>query len=248
MPAKPRVKSSIPAGARPRIVRRHPSGAKERVDYVLARKVVGYRLYDDAGELIQDCGLRDGRPNGMAYRFDTPGKLLSATPYKNGLEHGLARQWSADGKRLIGGYRMRNGTGLDLWWQESFSDPPLPYLAEVRHLLGGQLHGYEWWVNEDQRSVYEERHWRHGKLHGIEREWTPRGDLRRGFPKFFIDGRRVTKHAYLRAQSKDPTLPRLRGRDDRNARSFPAGIARLTRPKAPGSAGVARSRTPRGPD
>ena len=227
MPAKARFKSSIPPEARPRVVRRHPSGSKERVDYLLDKRLVGCRLYDAAGELIYDCGLREGKPHGMAYRFDAPGQLLSATPYKDGLEHGLARQWSADGRRLIGSYRMRHGTGIDLWWQETFTDPPLPYLAEVRHVAGGQLHGYEWWLNEDQRSVYEERHWRHGRLHGIEREWTPRGALRRGFPRFFLDGERVSKRAYLLAQAEDPALPPLRARDNRNARSFPPAVARL---------------------
>jgi hypothetical protein len=226
MPAKLAFKSSIPAGARPRIVRRHPSGAKARVDYALAGAIVGFRLFDPDGELIYDCGLREGKAHGTAFRLDQPGKLLSATPYKHGLEHGLARQWSSDGQRLIGSYRMRNGTGVDLWWQETFTEPRRPYLAEVRFVRAGQLHGFEWWLNEDQRSVYEERHWRDGKLHGIERVWNRHGRLRRGYPRCFIDGERVTRRMYESAQAKDSSLPELRPADNSNRRAFPPEVAR----------------------
>jgi hypothetical protein len=226
MRAKLNFKSSIPQAARPRIVRRHPTGAKERVDYVLARRIVGYRLFDEAGELTYDCGLRGGRPHGVAYRLDQPGKVLSATPYKGGLEHGLAKQWSSDGQRLIGSYRMRNGTGVDLWWQETFTDPPRPYLAEVRFVLRGQLHGFEWWLNADQRSLYEERHWGYGKQHGIERAWNRKGRLRRGFPRFFVAGERVSRRAYERAQADELSLPKPRPADDSNRRAFPPEVAR----------------------
>jgi hypothetical protein len=33
---------------------------------------------------------------------------------------------------------MRNGTGIDLWWQETFTEPPRPYLAEVRFVAAGE--------------------------------------------------------------------------------------------------------------
>lgn len=88
------------------------------MEYIVGRAVVGYRLFDADGEVLLDAGVHRGRRHGREYRLDVPGKLLSATAYKNGLEHGLARQWSDDG-RLIGSYRMRNGTGVDLWWQET---------------------------------------------------------------------------------------------------------------------------------
>jgi hypothetical protein len=143
---------------------------------------------------------------GVAYRLDVPRRVLSATPYRNGLEHGLARQWSADGEGLISFYRIRHGTGVDLWWQETFTDPPRPYLAEVR-FARRPASRLEWLLNEDQRSVYEERHWRGGKLHGIERQWTPQGRLRRGFPRFYVNGELVTKLAYERARAKDASLP-----------------------------------------
>jgi antitoxin component YwqK of YwqJK toxin-antitoxin module len=226
MTAKLPFTSSIPRGARGRVVRRHPSGAKERVDYRHAGMIVGYRLFDPEGALLFDCGLRGDRPHGMAYRLDTPGRVLSATPYRNGLEHGVAKQWSADGKRLIGSYGMRNGTGLDLWWQESWAHPPTVYLAEARFVVAGQLHGFEWWLNEDQASVHEERNWRKGRLHGIERVWDGKGKLRRGYPRYFIQGDRVTREAYERARKTDRSLPPVRKAEDRNRRTFPSAVAR----------------------
>ena len=104
--------------------------------------------------------------HGREYRLDRPGKLLSATAYRNGLGHGVARQWSDDG-RLIGTYRMKNGTGVDLWWQEGLRRSRRPYLAEVHFMLKGHRHGFEWWLNEDQRSVYQERHWSLDDAHGV---------------------------------------------------------------------------------
>ena len=224
--SEPKFKSSIPPGARTRIVKKHPSGAKARVEYVLGGVVVGYRDFDPDGALTFDCGVRGGKPHGIAFRLDVPGKVLSATPYRNGLEHGIARQWSADGRRLIGSYRMRHGTGVDLWWQETFTKPPRPYVAEVRFAVMGRAHGYEWWLNENQVTVYGERHWSNGELHGIEREWNQGGALRRGYPRFYVHGNRMTRNAYERARTTDSSLPALRPADDQNERVFPPAIAR----------------------
>ena len=218
-------RSSIPAGARARVAHRHASGAPERVEYLVGRAVVGYRLFDADGELLLDAGVHRGRRHGREYRLDVPGKLLSATAYKNGLEHGLARQWSDDG-RLIGTYRMRSGTGIDLWWQETWRKPRRPYLAEVHFMLNGRRHGFEWWLNQDERSVHQERHWSDDEAHGIEREWDGRGKLRPGFPKFYIRGSRVTRQAYERERHDDSSLPPYQVEDNRPQRTFPPMIDR----------------------
>jgi hypothetical protein len=191
------------------------------VEYLRAAAVVGCRGFDADGHITFDCGLRNGKRHGTAYRLDSPGKLLSATPYRNGLEHGVARQWSDEG-RLIGSYRMRSGTGVDLWWQQTWTKPRRRYLAEVRFARKGLPHGYEWWINEDQRSVHIERHWFDGQLHGIEREWNRRGRLARGFPRFYIRGWRVTPAVYRRSSALDASLPRFDPKDDEPRRIFPA--------------------------
>lgn len=220
-----RFRSSIPARARARVVGRHPSGAPERVKYVVGRSIVGYRLFDSDGELQLDYGMRRGRRHGREYRLDLPGKLLSATAYRSGVENGVARQWSDDG-RLIGSYRMKNGTGVDLWWQDGLTKPRRPYLAEVHFMLKGHRHGFEWWLNEDQQSVYQERHWSLDDAHGIEREWNEKGTLRPGFPKFYVRGRRVTRKVYERERVRDRSLPPYRIEDNQPQREFPPVIAR----------------------
>lgn len=195
------------------------------MEYFVGRSIVGGRLFDTEGELQLDYGIRRGKRHGREYRLDVPGTLLSATAYRNGFEHGLARQWSDDG-RLIGTYRMTHGTGIDLWWQETSTKGRRTYLAEVHFMLKGHRHGFEWWLNADQRSVYQERHWSLDEAHGIEREWDAGGRLRPGFPRFYVGGRRVTRKAYERKRTGDPSLPPYRTDDDQPQRTFPPSIAR----------------------
>jgi hypothetical protein len=222
---KIRFRSSIPSTARARVVSRYKSGAPCLVEYVRSGKVVGYRCFSEEGAVEQDVGLRDGLRHGTTWRLDRPGVPTSATPYRHGLQHGLARQWNEQG-RLIGWYRMHRGTGVDLWWQESWQRPGRCHVSEAHCEENGQSHGYEWWLSEDQQSVWHERHWWRGEMHGIEREWNSDGRLRRGSPAYFVKGERVTRRVYERARTTDPTLPAYRVEDNRPQRKFPAIVAR----------------------
>ena len=103
-------------------------------------------------------------------------------------------------------------------------------LSEVRYLLKGERHGFEWWLNEDG-TVFEESHHVHGQAHGIERQWNDRKRLRKGFPRYWVKGVRVDKRQYLRACEGDSTLPRVRAADQRPRRTFPKEIARALRVK-----------------
>lgn len=221
----PRFRSSIPRHAEERITARHPNGAKSTVEYFVGGQRVGARGFDAEGNLQGDCGWRDGQLHGTSYRIDTPGRLLSATPYSRGLEHGIARQWGEDG-RLLGTYRMHHGTGIDLWWGETWRKPRRRYLAEVCFHRRGQPHGFEWWINEDQVSVNEERHWRDGQKHGIERDWNLKGRLRQGYPKYFVAGQQVPRRQYIKAAASDASLPQFRKAENRPRRIFLPVIAR----------------------
>ena len=150
--------------------------------------------------------------------------MCSAEPYSNGLLHGTAKQWSDD-KRLIGGYTMQHGTGIDLWWCED-PDERIPYLTEARYLKDGKWHGFEWWLNKDQKSVHEERHFRDDLMHGIERSWNLKGARRRGYPKYWVNNVRVTKRQYWRECVKDPTLPPFPDSDNQPQRKFPPEVIR----------------------
>lgn len=221
----PRFRSSIPRHAEERITARHANGVKATVEYFVDGSRVGVRGFDAEGNVEGDCGLRDGRLHGTSYRIDTPGRLLSATPYFQGQEHGVARQWGDDG-RLLGTYRMHHGTGIDLWWDETWRKPRRRCLAEVHFMRRGHRHGFEWWINEDQVSVYIERHWREDLTHGIERSWNFNGRLQRGYPKYFVAGEQVTCRQYTKAAASDASLPPFRKAENRPWRAFPPVIAR----------------------
>src|SRR5882672_6175546 len=61
-------------------------------------------------------------------------------------------------------------------------------VSEVHSLQDGVPHGYEWWLDADQRGVYHELHRCEGKYHGIERRWNHRRKLHRGYPKYWVRG------------------------------------------------------------
>src|SRR2546426_10893870 len=197
--------SSIPKAARERVTATFvTSPQKYKVDCLLNGKLVGIRWFHETGEVAYECPLKNGVIHGIEYHSDIPGKLLSAEPYTNGLPHGTARQWSQDGSKLMGSYTMRHGTGIDLWRCER-SENGFPYLSEARYVKDGKWHGFEWWLNEDQKSVWQERHFRNNQMHGIERSWNQRGRLHRGYPRYWVNNVRRTKRQYLLAWANDPT-------------------------------------------
>ncbi|HKO13019.1 MAG TPA: hypothetical protein VJV22_13680 [Acidobacteriaceae bacterium] len=222
-------RSSLPKNARERVVATHIAGPqKYKAEYWMNRKLVGIRYFSPNGELQSECPLKDGRRHGILYFFeDDPARVRSSEPWRNGLPHGVARQYGGDGK-LLGTYTMKHGTGLDLWWQDFPGGQA--YLSEARYYCAGKLHGFEWWLEADQRHVWQERHFAENLLHGIERDWNSRGRVNRGYRRYWIRGRRVTKRQYLSACRKDPSLPRYRESDNKPFRNFPPEVAANLRP------------------
>ena len=98
-------------------------------------------------------------------------------------------------------------------------------MAEARYPKDGKWHGFEWWIIEDQRSVHHECHYSEDLRRGIERMWNLNGRLRRGYPKYWVRDRQITKRQYLRASSIDPTLQPFRERDNRPQRRLPREVA-----------------------
>ena len=220
-PPVPRYRSSISEAAVERVIEQHPSGAKKRAEYCLGREVVGIRTFHETGEPEGEWPQRSGVPHGIEYRWDEPGVLLSAEPYEDGLPHGIAKQWK-DGEQ-IGAYTMVRGTGWDLWWGRR--DDGERCLCEARHLVDGHRDGSEWWICDDQRTVHEESHFRRGLPHGIERRWNSERRLRRGYPKYWVNGTKVPKRAYLAACKRDATLPLFREQENAPQRQFAAEVA-----------------------
>lgn len=224
-----RYKSDIPTGA----VESHVSPYKakggrisleERV-YRVDGEVVGRRHYDGNGTLAIETPIRNGRTHGMKYFWDDDedgnGPYLHLTePHQNGLVNGTARQWAPDGT-LMGIYTLVHGTGYDLW--RNFDEHGRLYLAEVHAMKDGGPHGCEWWVSEDQQTLWKEVHWVNGERHGIERHWVE-DKLDPGYPKFHVNNEVIGKNAYIEKQKNDASLPEYRVEDDGNERSFPDEI------------------------
>lgn len=212
----PEFRLAVPSAARRVVVESWPSCASRLIQYQLGDDIVAKRWVaeEDPGT-FSEWSLVNGKKHGLEVRYDA-GELVSIEPYVDGLPHGVAQQWDAG--ELIGEYRMSHGTGIDLW--RGRRENGSPYLAEISHFVAGQRHGFEWWLCEDQQTVYLERHWCDGQLHGIEREWNPRGRLCRGYPRYHILGERVDKRRYLRACEADLTLPRFDMADNDPTRTF----------------------------
>ena len=143
-------------------------------------QVVGRRAYDSNGRLMREIPLKNGRKQGREYIWDETGHLESVEPYVDGQLHGLARQYNRKGK-IIGTYRFVHGTGYDIWRYER-EDGTIG-ISEIFSIQNSVLHGFEWWLRDDQQSVWHERHWHQGKVHGIERMWNRAGGLKRGYPR-----------------------------------------------------------------
>jgi len=137
-------RSSIPKAAQERIVATYVMGPqKYKAEYILNGEVVGFRFFEENGNLMSETPLKNGRQHGTQYFFDQ-GRVDFCETYLNGLAHGIAKQWSPDDE-LIGTYTMKHGTGLDLWccknnWGNGsifLSEEPLAKLRQQKHFEVG---------------------------------------------------------------------------------------------------------------
>ena len=191
---------------------------------LLNGEVVGERGYSEDGQLVVETPLKNGNKHGREFHWDDDGTLNLIEPYVNGNIHGTAKQYGRRGS-VIGTYKLRHGTGYDIWRQESANGSIR--ISEIHTLKGGLPHGYEWWLTRKSHIVWHERHWNQGEFHGIERLWNATNKLSRGFPQYWIKGQPVTKRQYLRAAEQDSGMPPFRLKDNSPRRRFPEMIERL---------------------
>ena len=224
----PRIRSDIPKEAEERLVSEYrqkgPLIYLQIIECIFRDQVVGQRAYNGDGILVRETALKDNKKHGREFVWNDEGTLESVEPYFEGKLHGVAKQYSRKGK-IIGTDRCVHGTGFDIWRSEG-EDGPVG-ISEIHSLQDGMPHGYEWWLKEDQRSLWHEHHWREGISHGIERMWNNKDTLKRGYPKFWIQGQAVSKRVYLKAAKGDSTLPVFRAEDNRPQRRFPPEIENL---------------------
>jgi hypothetical protein len=209
----------IPPTAREKVVKRDVDGRKVQSDYFLNGKKVGYRCWDNEGKLAIEAAMRNGRMHGPFRGFHGNGAVSWTTHYVAGLEHGVSKQFDENGN-VIGTYRMKHGTGVDLW----FSD--IGELSEERYIVNGKWNGFErWW--KDGRTIWLESHFKDDLEHGNQRWWNLKGRLRRGYPKYFILGKPVSKPVYVKTGETDLSLPKFCQRDNKPNRKQPKGAMDL---------------------
>jgi hypothetical protein len=224
-----RYKSSIPAGAKEQVVTEYRCDADRGGCTITLRttecryrgKIVGMRCYEEDGMLVRETPLKGDKAHGIHYMWYDSGALEFAQPYLEGLQHGTTRQWSEDG-RLMGTYTLIRGTGLAVW-RNQLPDGTV-YISQIYSWRNGCLDGFMWWFGEGEASAWCERYFQSGRLHGIERRWNDEGGLRRGYPKYYVQGKQLAKRAYVRAAEADPTLPPFRVEENRPVRVFPPEV------------------------
>jgi hypothetical protein len=216
-------KTSIPTKATEIVKGRHSDGSKKVSWYYLNGEKVGVRNWYEDGQLEFEIAMRNGVKHAWEYRFHENANLLEREGYHEGQLHGIGRQWAEDGRLLVT-WRMVNGTGLDLWCDEEGR------LAEEHYWpKPGEL-GYTRQWNPDDWTINEEYFYILGKgYHGVWRKWNGRGRMKRGFPRFFVCDRKVTKTQYAKACEANSTLPPYRVADDNPRRELPEAYLRQRR-------------------
>lgn len=218
-PGRPgQPKPRIPAGATETVTRVDEHGRKFASEFWFRGQLAGRAYWNPDGTPCLAVGLRNGVPVGHQVEFHEFGGVY-AEPFVEGRLHGLARQFAPDG-RLLMVSPFEHGTGTDFWCDHQGR------LAEEHPVVDGKPSGTERWWTEDQKTVYSETEWLNGEWHGATRHWTG-GRLDRGFPKFFVEGKRVSKRAYLKLAQRDRTLPPFRPESDSPVRTLPERFLRL---------------------
>jgi hypothetical protein len=57
--------------------------------------------------------------------------------------------------------------------------------------------------------------------------WNDKNGLKRGYPKYWVQGQKVSKRIYLKVAKEDKTLPKFQDKDNRARRKFPIEIENL---------------------
>jgi len=210
-------RSSIPAKSLEKVEENFANGSKKSSFFIGNGQKVGFREWNEDGGLEFEYAIKNEAKHGREYQFYANGQVLEVTPYRNGILHGTGKQWSHDGWLLIT-YKLIKGVGLDLW-----CDSESGTLAEEMYWPGVGEPGYKRQWNDDEQTIWQEYFWVLGKgFHGVWREWNAKGGPRRGFPKFYVAGKVVTKREYLRKRKTDASLLPYSPAEDEPVRRLPA--------------------------
>jgi antitoxin component YwqK of YwqJK toxin-antitoxin module len=203
----------IPQNALEEVIKYSSSEQKESAYYYLDGEKIAYRAWHN-NQICMEYAVKNEKMHGLYKTWHDNGNLCELGFYIDGNEHGITKQYDHDGN-LIGSYEMHHGTGIDLWYSAK------GIISEERHYQNGNLHGYERWWCEDNKTIWSERHFQNGIEHGIYRQWNQKCALCRGYPQYYVKGEKINKQQYIKACKKDASLPKFQEIDNNNYRKFP---------------------------
>jgi hypothetical protein len=163
---------------------------------------------------------REGRPDGLECEYNDDGVLIWCQQWVHGQTHGPCMMLDTRGRPLAVS-QFVEGRGFDVWMGGCNEG-----ISEMRQLANGAPHGLTRWG--DPSRPWEEEYFSAGRRHGIFRRWDD-DVLEGGYPKFFVNDKRVSREEYELARQTDAELPAYREQDDSNARELPAAVVEALR-------------------
>ena len=181
------------------------------------------RLRDE--KVVEMSVYKNGRLEGVQWRWFPDGGAMERSPYRNGRMHGIVRRWNEDG-RLVARFEMKDGSGVE---REYYSNGTLR--KEITHAEGL----YDGWRVEmhDNGRVADLIHYRSGLAVGFACSFHEDGSLKffshleKGerphgpvvhvgtdgvaiTAQYYVHGTPVESEEYMAAARGDPDLPPLR--------------------------------------
>ncbi|UCD55702.1 MAG: toxin-antitoxin system YwqK family antitoxin [Candidatus Omnitrophota bacterium] len=172
----------------------------KRVEYWFNTEKVGERTFWKNGKLHYECPFKDSKRHGALRVWDTDGNLTSISYFRNGKQYGWSRSYYDNGQVKAEGF-LKNGIqhGIFKQWNREGK-----LLGTFQFNMGTGI-AKSW---HDNGNLKSEICIRNGKLHGVRKHWDEDGRFLEKDNLFYINGKEVSKSAYLKAVEADPTLPK----------------------------------------
>jgi hypothetical protein len=182
---------------------------------LLGGRKLGRLLWSLDGRILHEQPLdAQGRHHGVEVERDNSGKAVWCAGWVHGSMHGPVIQFDEHGHPLMVTYFVR-GRGTDIWMSGG-------HVSEIREMEDAQPHGLVRWGNPTSPS--EEGYFFRGRRHGIFRKWESDGTLKKGYPQYYVEDKRISRLAYEKACEANPVLPPYNPRQNGNRRALPGAV------------------------
>lgn len=147
-----------------------------------------FRFYDENGQLLGKSTLRDGTGTLREFEYTQLASHDATIPYRDGKIEGNKRVWGRYGRCLLSGIREETVNGVDI--QKYQNDRPSGWGTTY----------------DEEGNLFASAYMLNGKLQGVFRKYDKEGRPVRGWPKYYIQSKEVSRESYLQAAQNDPVL------------------------------------------